>query len=207
MTDRSADIALVRACIDGSKAAWAELVERHQRDVRFAIIRTLQRHGARSPDHLLEDLEAQLFYGLVANDMRKLRQYRGQASVKGWLKVAASHATIDHLRKRRNTRSIENDGPGDAPMELIDQTADLAEQVERKHLLGELREMWDQLPEADREFVEYFFVLELDFTEIARRTGATPGALYARKNRIRKKLIEMAESRGWFDESTRRFGS
>ncbi|MFT6398774.1 MAG: hypothetical protein ACJAYU_003536 [Bradymonadia bacterium] len=43
---------------------------------------------------------------------------------------------------------------------------------------------------------------ERSFEEIAAESAATVGSLYARKNRIRKKLIRLAEEDGWFEHRT-----
>lgn len=197
MTDerRNRDIALADACVAGSSTAWAELVQRHRTSVRYAILHTLRAHGAPFDDAVVDDLESATFLRLVVDDFRRLRQYRGQASLEGWLKVLASNAAVDALRRRRRTVPI---GPG-YDLDLPDPQPSAQARLESEQLAAGLRALWQELPEADAEFVEMYFVLELGFDEIARRTGATLGALYARKNRIRKKLVELAEAGGWFD--------
>lgn len=195
---RQRDRALVDACIAGSADAWADIVALHHDAVRFAIIRTLHVHRYAAPDHLVEDLEAALFLRLVVDDFRRLRQFRAQSTLKSWLKVLAANATIDHLRKRRNTVSTD---PQEG-LDLHDPAPSALAHLERKELLERLRNFWGTLPQADAEFVALYFVQELPFDEIAQTLGATPAALYARKNRIRKRLLEFAETEGWFDERT-----
>ncbi len=199
---RRRDRALADACIRGSRPAWETLVQTHHDTVRFAIIRTLCAYGRRADDATVEDLESALFLGLMVDGARRLRQYRGDASLAGWLRVMAANRAIDHLRRRRPATSLDAH-PG---LELSDglSTADVA--LEKAQLLEQLRAFWDGLPEADRDFVELFFVQELSFDEIAHRTGASPGALYARKNRIRLKLTACAEAAGWFDDRQDRGG-
>lgn len=192
---RTRDLALVRACASGSNEAWAELVATHRVNVRFAVIRTLRSHGCAADDALVDDLEGALFLRLAVDDFRRLRLYRGQATLKSWLKVMAANATVDHLRRRRPTVPI---GPGE-PFDIAPDEPSQEDVAQRRQFVARLRSLWQQLPEADAEFVEMYFVRELGFDEIAARTGTTPGALYARKNRIRHKLIALAERDGWFD--------
>ena len=74
----------------------------------------------------------------------------------------------------------------------------------QQQLLERLRGFWEELPPADARFARLYFVEERTFDEIAEVLGTSPGALYARKNRIRKKLLAMAEQDGWFDHIERR---
>lgn len=195
---RERDRALVDACIAGSKDAWERIVRDHHDPVRFAIIRTLHTHGQRAPDHLVEDLEAALFLKLANRDFRRLRQFRGNATLKSWLKVLATNATVDHLRKRKKTEPI---GPGE-PLELTDPAPRTDVALERAELLERLRAALAELPEADAQFVELFFVQERSFDEIAEEMGTTTAALYTRKNRIRKRMLALAEREDWLGRSS-----
>ncbi len=195
---RQRDRALVDACIGGSASAWSEIVSGQHDAVRFAIIRTLHVHHCAAPDHLVEDLESALFLKLVVDDFRRLRQYQAQSTLKSWLKVLATNATLDHLRKRRKTQSTDPEHGIDLP----DRAPSAHDVLERAQLLERLRGFWTTLPEADAEFVDLFFVRELPFSEIAECLNTTSAALYTRKNRVRKRLLEFAESDGWFNEET-----
>lgn len=195
MTDRQKDRALAAACLAGSKQAWARLVEDNRRHVRLAITRTAARYGAEIDQSAVDDLESAVFLRIAVDDFRRLRHYRGDASLSSWLRVLASNATVDLLRKRRPSIPV---GPGE-PHDIAADAPGPSELLERAQLAQRLRDLWESLAPADAEFVDMFFVQELSFDEIARSTGASPGALYARKNRIRKKLLERAAEDGWFD--------
>lgn len=198
MEQRQLDRALTDACLAGSAPAWARLVEENREHVRFAIRRTARRHGACASEDFVDDLESALFLRLVVDDFRRLRLYRGDASLRGWLKVLASNATVDALRKRRPTVPL---GPGET-LDLPASSPLPSELVERAQLAARLRTLWQSLSESDASFVEMFFIQERSFEDIAAETGASAGSLYARKNRIRKKLIQLAEEDGWFDVKT-----
>ena len=73
----------------------------------------------------------------------------------------------------------------------------------QQQFLERLRGFWEELLQQTR-FARLYFVEERTFDEIAEVLGTSPGALYARKNRIRKKLLAMAEQDGWFDHIERR---
>lgn len=196
MTTRNHDRALADACLAGSRQAWARLVEDNRRHVRIAIVRTAARYGADIDESAVDDLESAVFLRIAVDDFRRLRHYRGDAALSSWFRVLASNATVDALRKRRPVVPV---GPGEAT-DIVQDGPGPNEIIERAQLVHRLRALWESLAPADAEFVELFFVQELSFDEISARTGATHGALYARKNRIRKKLIERAAEDGWFDD-------
>ena len=164
------DRALVSACLRGSNPAWAELVATHRRGVRFAIVRTLDRFGQAPAEEVVEDLEAAVFLRLALDDFRRLRQFRGQCTLAGWLKVAAANATVDHLRRLRPTVSLSPGEGFDVPSRTPDPEVALA----HRQLLEQLHTLWAELGSADLEFIEFYYVRELSFDEISRRTGCTP---------------------------------
>lgn len=205
-SDRAADRALVDACVRGSRDAWEALVVRYAPRVRSTIAHTLRRYGAVADDALVEDLESHVFLGLIVDDARRLRQYSGRASLRTWLRVRAANATIDHLRRRRTTVPVHDCGDDTTWVDPVDPTASAEDATAHAQLLDALRAFMAELSDDDRRFAELFFGDELDYDTIAEITGATPGALYARKNRIRKKLVARAREAGWFDPIDRRHG-
>ena len=187
---RKQDKQLAERCVAGSRVAWETIVIRHQVSVRFAIIRTLEGYGVYAPSHLVEDLESQVFFKLAANGFSRLQAYRGQASIKSWLQVMSVNLTRDHLRTRKKTTNV------DQLLSLPDQSRGIEAELEAKETIAQLRSLWKELSEEDQKFVDAFFVQEMSFSDIAEKTGATLGALYARKNRIRKKIIMLAKTHG-----------
>lgn len=197
--DRRTEAALVAACLADDRDAWARLAETVRDGVRYTIVRTLRSHGASPDRHIVDDLEAQLLLGLMVDDARRLRQYRGDASLQGWVRVRAANLTIDHLRRRRRNVPVVGGVPEPGAVDLTSPDEPTDERLARAELLERLRGFFEALNAEDAEFARLFFVEEHSFDEISELTGATAGALYARKNRIRKKLTAMAEADGWFD--------
>lgn len=191
--DHARDAEMIAACVAGDRDAWAMLVTEHRAGVAATIRATLARHTGRAEPAVVEDIEASLFLGLWVDDCRRLRAFRGASRLSTWLRVLAVNATTDALRRERATVPIGFDAPLELPCDAPDpERRALAE--ERAAQLGEL---WSELPPPDAAFAQMFFVAGLDFDEIAARTGATVGALYARKLRIQRRLRLAAVQRGW----------
>lgn len=200
---RQEDRALADACIEGSRAAWAALFEEHTLGVRYAVARTLRSYGAELQQDVIEDLESQLFLGLMTDDARRMRQYRAEASLAGWLRVRATRLAIDHLRRRRNNVALAGADTDEqrGGVELEDMSPSPMQQLAQTELIARLRAYWGTLDGADAEFAKLYFVEERSFEEIAELTGTSAGALYARKNRLRRRVITLADAEGWAQRS------
>jgi RNA polymerase sigma factor (sigma-70 family) len=189
---------LVQRCIRGDRDAWEALCAGTQHGVTYAIIRTLKTYRADVSEPLVEDLRSRLYLGLMTDDARRLRQFRGDAALATWLRVRATNLTIDTLRRRRNTVSFDHlDEHHAAPATDADAAPDRA--AERAELIARLRQFFDALSDADAEFARRYFVEQRSFDEIQALTGASAGALYARKCRIQRQITEMARADGWLD--------
>ena len=69
---------------------------------------------------------------------------------------------------------------------------DLLEAQEQRRAVAEL---FSTLSAEDRAFVEFYYARGLSYEEVAELMGTTLGAVYSRRNRIRKKLTEAARKR------------
>jgi len=104
---RLADLVLARACASGHEGAWEHfLVLYRQPLVRAAIaIAGSETVGRELADQLYAEL-----YGLTTRDGERrspLDSYRGRGSLIGWLRTTLAQRHVDHYRRTRRERSIE----------------------------------------------------------------------------------------------------
>jgi RNA polymerase sigma factor (sigma-70 family) len=185
------DVALVARCLNGDRAAWAQLLTEHEAVIHFTVRSVLASHLGFAAEHLIEDVQADVVLALVAGDCHRLRSWSGRCKLRSWLKVVAHHLAIDRLRRRRRkTISLDDDS---RPLRdhLEDQGPGPDQQIADRDRMKRVFALAESLPEEDRAFVALFLGEGLDFAEIAQRMGTTMGAVYARKNRVRKKLTQM----------------
>ena len=192
------DYALVQRLIAGDRASWADLIRRHERTVHFAIVNTLRTYGAHASADRVADLQGDVMVDLVSRDYRKLRRYSGRCRLDHWLKVVAGNYTIDTLRKKRPTVSLTDDtGPARSLRESLPSPGPSPDaRLSRHQRLEGLRALYTELSPGDQRFVELYVKQELSFEEVAAAMNTTVGAVYARKNRVRKKLTDLAQRRG-----------
>ncbi len=185
------DFALVSRCVAGDRAAWGDLLRAHEAVIHFTVRSVLMSHAGHAPDHVVEDVQADVVLALVAGDCHRLRSWSGRCKLRSWLKVVAHHLTIDRLRRRKRKMVSLDDGHGALRDNLAFEGPDPETQVSNADRLARVFVLAEGLPDEDRQFLELFVVDGLDFGEIAERLGTTTGAVYARKNRVRKKLTAM----------------
>ena len=125
----SDDAALVRAVQSGDdRAAFAQLVARHQ-----STVRTVLRRLTRGDTGLADDLAQETF--VLA--WRNIRHFRFEARFSTWIYKIAVNAAIDQLRKGRVEHEQRTELPEEGAHALAEQPAE-APDPERRALASEI---------------------------------------------------------------------
>jgi len=162
-----ADQALVRAIIDGSQAAFSQLVETHQRTCAHVIGRMV------SDRDQVADL---------------LHRFRFESSLRTWVSRVAYTTALQHLRRRRleaqwmvavevpEELGIGDEGPG---------PAELSEALQAGRQLGAALE---RLSAPQRLIVGLHYLEDFDLAEIEQVTGLARGTIKSHLHRARHVL-------------------
>ena len=171
---------LVRRYLSGDRAAFATLVERHERRVyNIALRMTGREEDAR-------DATQDAFLAVL----RKLSTFRGEAAFTTWLHRVTVNACYDVLRRRRRQpmleREIGDDRPAAEPPPVPDHAdaSDLSIDVQRALL---------QVPEDFRVVMILHDVRDLPEDEVARVLGIPVGTV---KSRLHRGRIALARALG-----------
>jgi RNA polymerase sigma-70 factor (ECF subfamily) len=177
VTDAPDDASLIQRARRGDRHAFGLIVERHFRAAYVSAYAVLGNAG--DAEEIAQETFVQAY--------QKLDRLREPGALPGWIWRIARDTALKHIRKhgRMKTMGIVPEvGQNDAPhMPLI-----AAE--ERVQLIAALEE----LPAEMREALVMKFWEDLDYDEMAKRTGATAAALYQRVCRGLKRLREVLES-------------
>ena len=193
--NRTREKELVARCVTGDRDAWEALVCGFETTVYFALRNALLVNGHQAPDDLVDELQSEVFFRLIRNDFTKLRQFQGRCSLKHWLKVVVGNFVIDFLRKRRPSCSLDDPRLAELRDAIPSDNISPEDSVASLEARQLLRELWDVLAHDDRRFVELFYEQQLSFAEVAAEMRTSIGAVYARKNRVRKKLATLLRKR------------
>ena len=163
------DAELLQAVAQQDQAAMAALFDRYSRLVYSIALRVL-REPALAED-VMQDVLLQVW-----------RQPGGFVSQRGslgaWLAVVARNRSIDVIRRRSHLTPLED--------MVLPEPRNLQRAVEENHLMDQVRNVVEQLPNEQQTSLQMAYFEGLSHTEISERTGTPLGTV---KTRIRTALI------------------
>jgi RNA polymerase sigma-70 factor (ECF subfamily) len=152
----------------------ASLFDRYSRIVYSVALRVLRDPAA------AEDVLQEIFMQVWRNP-ESFTSARG--SLAGWLAVVARNRSIDTLRRRRPTDSVDD--------VVLASSSNIAVEVERNSLMERARSVIATLPGEQRKTLEMAFFDGLTHSEIAEMTGDPLGTV---KTRIRSALLTLRKA-------------
>lgn len=186
------DEILVARSLEGDRAAFARLVDRHQRPLVNHLYRQCGRRETALD--LAQEVFLKVYLSLASFDPR----YRFTT----WLYRIASNCAIDHMRKRRpQTCSMTGNGRGEPGRE---QDLDVANDGPTPHDLLRLRELERRLelavsvlPSDFRQLILLRHRLHCRYDEIARITdlplGTVKNRIFRAREMLRHELADVLE--------------
>lgn len=178
MSSRRDDRELVRRLLARDGEAWRTFVTRFQRLVHARVAATAREcHLAPQPSDL-EDVVAEVFSALLANDMSSLRRFEGRSRLSTWLTVVARRVALKRLRR---SGDVPLEGEATAAESVVDDLV-AAEELER------LGDGLDELGERDRALLRMIYEDGLSHREVAERLGVSPNSIGSLLQRARRRL-------------------
>ncbi len=168
------DSSLLLMVKKGDEHAMATLFDRYSKIVYSVALRVLR--DPASAEDVLQEVFMQIWRnadGFIAT----------RGSLGGWLAVVSRNRSIDVLRRRRPTESVD-DIPLASPY-------DLADEAERNSMMEKARAIIHLLPPEQRKTLEMAFFDGLTHSEIAEMTGDPLGTV---KTRIRSALAALRKA-------------
>ncbi len=162
------DSSLLALVQRGDEAALTSLFARHSKLVYSVALRVLRDPAG------AEDVLQEIFMQIWRNPTGFVA---ARGSLGGWLAVVSRNRSIDVLRKRRPTDSVDD-------VALVS-PHDISDEAERNLLLERVRELMKELPAEQRTALEMAFFEGWTHAEIAEKTGHPLGTV---KTRIRNAL-------------------
>jgi RNA polymerase sigma-70 factor (ECF subfamily) len=169
--DDTSLLALVRT---GDEQAMASLFDRYSSVVYSVALRVLRDPAS------AEDVLQEIFMQLWRNP-DSFSATRG--SLGGWLAVVSRNRSIDALRRKRPTDSVDD--------VVLASPYNLANEAERNSLMERARGVIVKLPVEQRKTLEMAFFDGLTHSEIAEMTGDPLGTV---KTRIRSALLTLRKA-------------
>ena len=170
----SDDATLLSLVQQGDEQAMASLFDRYSKVVYSVALRVLRDPG--SAEDVLQEIFMQIWRnpdGFVAT----------RGSLGGWLAVVSRNRSIDTLRRKRPSESVDD--------VVLASPYNLSEEAERNVMIERARSIIVTLPAEQRKTLEMAFFDGLTHSEIAEMTGDPLGTV---KTRIRSALLSLRKA-------------
>jgi RNA polymerase sigma-70 factor (ECF subfamily) len=179
MADRDKNAAnddgtLLQLVRQGDQAAMAEVFDRYGRAVYSVALRILKDTGH------AEDVMQEIFFQIWRNSESFVQ---GRGSLGAWLVVVARNRSIDLLRRRKPSDSVDD--------VVLTSPCNLASEAEHNAMIEKVQKILKDLPAEQQRSMELAFFEGLSHSEIAEKTGDPLGTV---KTRIRLALITLRKA-------------
>jgi RNA polymerase sigma-70 factor (ECF subfamily) len=168
------DAALLILVQRGDEYAMSTLFDRYSKVVYSVALRVLR--DPASAEDVLQEIFMQVWRnpeGFIAT----------RGTLGGWLAVVSRNRSIDALRRKRPTESVDEI--------TLASNYNLAVEAERNSMMEKARQVIHQLPVEQRKTLEMAFFDGLTHSEIAEMTGDPLGTV---KTRIRSALTTLRKA-------------
>lgn len=178
------DSALVSLYISGNENAFELLVNRHKNKVYTTILLIVK--DTETAEDLLQDTFIKAIHTM------KSGRYNEEGKFSSWISRIAHNLAIDYFRKeKRNPMiNIEDNGNIFNTLSFSEESIEALQIKEETH--DRLRELIQQLPEAQKEVLIMRHYADMSFQEIAETTGVSINTALGRMRyaliNLRKKM-------------------
>ena len=187
---REIDRQLLDRCLTHEPGAWNDFVDRYMGLIYHVIHHVSHaRSLALSPDDV-EDLAAEIFLGVVDDDYRVLRQFKGNSALPTYLTVVARRICVKEVVKRHREAEL-----GHVTVSRAVVGEDNSDDAEPVATAEEVERMLKDLPEREAEVIRLYHLKYLNYRQIGKQIGIPENSVGPILTKARKKLRRMAEQK------------
>lgn len=168
------DADLLSRLQSGDETAMAALYDEYSKIVYSVALRVLRDPAS------AEDILQEIFMQIWRNPASFIPS---RGSLAGWLAVVARNRSIDALRRKRPTDSVDD--------VILAAPCNLSDEAERNLMMEKTRSVLQSLPVEQRKTLEMAFFDGLTHAEISEMTGDPLGTV---KTRIRSALLGLRKA-------------
>ena len=181
------DGVLISLYRNGNEAAFNLLVDRYQSKVFTTIFLIVKDHDV--AEDLLQDVFIKVLHILNSD------KYNEEGKFQPWVMRIAHNLAIDHFRKAKRYPTILLEDGSNLLNSLSFAEDSSEEQRIKEETLAWVRDLIEELPEAQKEVVVLRHYMDMSFQEIAEQTGVSINTALGRMryalNHIRKKMKQI----------------
>jgi RNA polymerase sigma-70 factor (ECF subfamily) len=184
---------LLRRCLASEPGAWKDFVDRFLGLFVHVINHTAHARSVRLSPEDIDDLCAEIFLALVADDAGVLRRFRGGSSLATYLTVVARRIAVREIARRRKAEALGHVSAHHASVDragAADRAVAPPRDQQRVDFGDEVQRMLSELPDADAEVVRQYHLEGRSYREISRRLGIPENTIGPTLTRARQQMRE-----------------
>lgn len=164
--------------------AWKEFVDRFLGLFVHVIHHTADARSVKTTPEDVDDLSAEIFLTVLANNFAVLRHFRGQSSLATYLAVVGRRVVVREMSKRRMAEAMGHVVASQTALEHAHVHPD-SHRVESQE---EVQRMLEELPAVDAEAVKMFHIEGKSYREISAVLGVAENTVGSMLTRAREKM-------------------
>lgn len=187
---REIDRQLLDRCLRHESGAWNDFVDRYMGLIYHVIYHASHSRSVVLSSADLEDIAAEVFLGIVDDNYRVLRHFKGASSLPTYLTVVARRICIKEMVKRHREAEL---GHVNVSRSVVAEEG--STEVEPIVAAEEVERMLRDLPEREAEVVRLYHLKYLNYRQIGKQLGIPENSVGPILAKARKRLRRVAEGR------------
>jgi RNA polymerase sigma-70 factor, ECF subfamily len=176
---------LLRRCLAKEPGAWKDFVDRFVGLFVHVINNTAHARSVPLGPEDLDDMCAEVFLALLANDFVVLRRFRGKSSLATYLTVVVRRIVAREMSQRRKAEALGHVSAHQTSIDQANATAPEHQRIENRELV---QRMLAGLPLTDAEVVKQFHLEGKSYREISTQLGIPENSIGPTLSRAREKM-------------------
>lgn len=186
VTQPDIDRNLLNRCLDREPGAWKELVDRFAGLFAHVIQHTAHARSITLSPHDVDDLLADVFLALLANNSDALRRFRGESTLSTYLTVICRRIVVHEMIRRRMAEEMGHvKTHGTALDHAHVGESDTSTRVENRELV---QRMLEGLSETEAAVIRLYHLEGRSYHEIAAGLSIPENSIGPVLTRAREKL-------------------
>ncbi len=159
------DSTLISNYIQGDEASLEILIKRHKQRLYSFIYSKIQDRD------LTEDVFQDTFIKVIRT--LKLGKYNEEGKFLPWVMRISHNLVIDHFRKKNRMPKFRNTDEFDIFSVLGDGELNAENKIIKEQILGNVKELVEELPEEQKEVLKMRIYRDMSFNEISENTSVS----------------------------------
>jgi RNA polymerase sigma-70 factor (ECF subfamily) len=176
---------LLARCLARAPRAWEDFVDRFMGLVMHVVDHSAQTRGIQLTHADREDLAADVFTAIVAEDLAVIRRFRGEASLATYLTVVTRRVVVQQLLKRKPTSRLD----GAMQPEYVGASVNGMQRIQDR---DEVSRLLEELEGTEAQVVRMYHLEGKSYQEISSAVGMPENSIGPTLTRAREKMRRAA---------------